>query len=112
MQRFTLCLLALILTCLGVEWWLVASRSEPPPPVPTARREVVRAEPQQDIGPFLHECGRPCLFDSKTHRIGDTPYTVTFGPNYYEDVPERTPAFYTIQVCLEPVVPQPPAEPP
>src|SRR5262245_58874485 len=114
MRRPVLWLLAVNCVTLCVLAWSVANRPEPPRPAPApiARREVVPAEPRQDVGPLLHEFGRPCHCESQWCKIGDTPYPASVGPNYYEDVRERVPAFYSVQVCFAAPVAQPPEGPP
>jgi hypothetical protein len=51
-----------------------------------------------DIGPSLHQMGRPALWHSQSMALGDTGFVAHVGPTVYENKDDREPDYYSIDV--------------
>jgi hypothetical protein len=53
-----------------------------------------------DIGPRMHEMGRPAKWKSQRMYLGNTCYVASIGPSVYQDEKDSVPDYYTIDVEL------------
>jgi hypothetical protein len=56
------------------------------------------SQPRPDIGPQLHQMGRPSVWRSQQLPLGDTGYVATVGPAFYQDDGDNNPDYYSIDV--------------
>jgi len=54
-----------------------------------------------DIGPSLHEMGRPAVWKAESMALGDTGFVAHVGPATYQDKKDRMPDYYSIDVEKE-----------
>jgi hypothetical protein len=54
-----------------------------------------------NLGPAIHEMGRPALWDAREMKLGDTRFRANIGPSAYQDEDNNDPDYYTIEVEYE-----------
>jgi hypothetical protein len=54
-----------------------------------------------DLGPRLHEMGRPAIWNSQSMALGNTGFVAHVGPGVYEDKDNEEPDYYSMDVEMD-----------
>jgi hypothetical protein len=57
--------------------------------------------PRPDLGPRLHEMGRPAIWQAESREIAGTRFKYSVGPSIYQDADDCDPDYYSIDVEFE-----------